>query len=157
MAKKKQPLGRFAALNRKARHDYLIEDTIEVGIVLVGSEVKSLRGGSANITDAYATSRRGELLLMNAYIPEYHAANRLNHEPRRPRKLLLHRREIDRLARATDRKGMTLVPLAVYFNDSGIAKVELGLARGKKAHDKRASERDRDWQRDKARLLRARD
>ena len=156
MAKKKRPPGRFAALNRKARHNFIIEDTIEAGVVLAGSEVKSLRAGSANITDAYAASRRGELLLMNAYIPEYHFANRFNHEPRRPRKLLLHKREVDRLAGSIERKGMTLVPLSIYFNDRGVAKVELGLARGKKAYDKRASEKDRDWQRDKARILRAR-
>lgn len=156
MAKKKRPLGRFAALNRKARHNYLIEDTLEAGVVLEGSEIKSLRGGSANITDAYAASRRGELFLMNAYIPEYRQANRHNHEPRRPRKLLLHKREISRLAGALERKGMTIVPLAVYFNDRGVAKIELGLARGKKAHDKRASEKDRDWQREKARVLRGR-
>lgn len=156
MAKKKRPLGRFAALNRKARHNFLIEETVEAGLVLVGSEIKSLRAGSANITDAYAAARKGELFLMNAYIPEYTFANRLNHEPRRPRKLLLHRREISRLSGAIERKGMTLVPLSIYFNERGMAKIELGLARGKKAYDKRASEKDRDWQRDKARILRAR-
>ena len=156
MAKKKRPPGRFAALNRKARHNYLIDETVEAGIVLEGSEVKSLREGSANIAEAYAASRRGELLLMNAYIPEYRGANRLNHEPRRPRKLLLHKREISRLAGSIERKGMTLVPLSVYFNDRGVAKVELGLARGKKAYDKRASEKQRDWQRDKARIMRGR-
>ena len=156
MARKKRPPGRFAALNRKARHNYLIDETVEAGIVLEGSEVKSLREGSANIAEAYAASRRGELLLMNAYIPEYRGANRLNHEPRRPRKLLLHKREISRLAGSIERKGMTLVPLSVYFNDRGVAKVELGLARGKKAYDKRASEKQRDWQRDKARIMRGR-
>ena len=156
MAKKKRPPGRFAALNRKARHNYHIDETFEAGIALAGSEVKSLREGSANIADAYAVARRGEMYLMNAYIPEYRQANRLNHEPRRPRKLLLHRREINRLAGSIERKGMTLVPLSISFNDRGVAKVELGLARGKRAYDKRATEKQRDWQRQKARLLRDR-
>lgn len=154
MTRKKRPPGRFAALNRKARRDYHIEETFEAGVALAGSEVKSLRQGSANIGDAYAAVRRGELFLMNAYIAEYGQANRLNHEPRRPRKLLMHRREISRLAGSVERKGMTLVPLSVYFTDRGVAKVELGLARGKRAYDKRASEKERDWRRRKARLLR---
>ena len=156
MAKKKRPPGRFAALNRKARHNYHIDETFEAGIALAGSEVKSLREGSANIADAYAVARRGEMYLMNAYIPEYRQANRLNHEPRRPRKLLLRRRESDRLAGSIERKGMTLVPLSISFNDRGVAKVELGLARGKRAYDKRATEKQRDWQRQTARLLRDR-
>ena len=156
MAKKKRPSGRFAALNRKARHNFLIEETVEAGVILVGSEIKSLRAGSANITDAYASARKGELFLMNAYIPEYTFANRLNHEPRRPRKLLLHKREISRLSGAIERKGMTLVPLSVYFNSTGRAKVELALAKGKQAHDKRQTIKDRDWKRDKARLMRDR-
>ena len=143
MTRKKRPPGRFAALNRKARRDYHIEETFEAGVALAGSEVKSLRQGSANIGDAYAAVRRGELFLMNAYIAEYGQANRLNHEPRRPRKLLMHRREISRLAGSVERKGMTLVPLSVYFSDRGVAKVELGLARGKRAYDKRASEKER--------------
>lgn len=154
MTRKKRPPGRFAALNRKARRDYHIEETFEAGVALAGSEVKSLRQGSANIGDAYAAVRRGELFLMNAYIAEYGQANRLNHEPRRPRKLLMHRREISRLAGSVERKGMTLVPLSVYFSDRGVAKVELGLARGKRAYDKRASEKERDWRRRRARLLR---
>ncbi|MCE2481789.1 MAG: SsrA-binding protein SmpB [Alphaproteobacteria bacterium] len=154
MTRKKRPPGRFAALNRKARRDYHIEETFEAGVALAGSEVKSLRQGSANIGDAYAAVRRGELFLMNAYIAEYGHANRLNHEPRRPRKLLMHRREISRLAGSVERKGMTLVPLSVYFSDRGVAKVELGLARGKRAYDKRASEKERDWRRRRARLLR---
>lgn len=154
MTRKKRPPGRFAALNRKARRDYHIEETFEAGVALAGSEVKSLRQGSANIGDAYAAVRRGELFLMNAYIAEYGQANRLNHEPRRPRKLLMHRREISRLAGSVERKGMTLVPLSVYFTDRGVAKVELGLARGKRAYDKRASEKERDWRRRRARLLR---
>ena len=154
MTRKKRPPGRFAALNRKARRDYHIEETFEAGVALAGSEVKSLRQGSANIGDAYAAVRSGELFLMNAYIAEYGQANRLNHEPRRPRKLLMHRREISRLAGSVERKGMTLVPLSVYFTDRGVAKVELGLARGKRAYDKRASEKERDWRRRRARLLR---
>ena len=154
MTRKKRLPGRFAALNRKARRDYHIEETFEAGLALAGSEVKSLRQGSANIGDAYAAVRRGELFLMNAYIAEYGHANRLNHEPRRPRKLLMHRREISRLAGSVERKGMTLVPLSVYFSDRGVAKVELGLARGKRAYDKRASEKERDWRRRRARLLR---
>lgn len=154
MTRKKRPPGRFAALNRKARRDYHIEETFEAGVALAGSEVKSLRQGSANIGDAYAAVRRGELFLMNAYIAEYGQANRLNHEPRRPRKLLMHRREISRLTGSVERKGMTLVPLSVYFSDRGVAKVELGLARGKRAYDKRASEKERDWRRRRARLLR---
>ena len=154
MTRKKRSPGRFAALNRKARRDYHIEETFEAGVALAGSEVKSLRQGSANIGDAYAAVRRGELFLMNAYIAEYGQANRLNHEPRRPRKLLMHRREISRLAGSVERKGMTLVPLSVYFSDRGVAKVELGLARGKRAYDKRASEKERDWRRRRARLLR---
>ena len=156
MARKKRPPGRFVAVNRKARHDYHIEETFEAGLALAGSEVKSLRQGSASITDAYAAVRRGELFLMNAYVAEYRQANRLNHEPRRPRKLLMHRREINRLAGAVERKGMTLVPLSVYFSERGAAKVELGLARGKRFYDKRATEKERDWRRQKARLLRER-
>lgn len=153
--KKHDPNNRVAAENRKARHDYHIEDTFEAGIQLRGTEVKSLRGGRANITDSYAgPNNTAELYLYNAYIPEYLEANRFNHETRRPRKLLLHRREIDRLIGAVEREGVTLVPLKIYFNEQGRAKLELALARGKKLHDKRATERDRDWNREKARLLR---
>ena len=122
--------------------------------MLSGTEVKSLRGGRASITEAYAGESGGELFLFNAHIPEYGAGNRFNHEPKRPRKLLLHRREIDRLLGATRREGMTLVPLSLYFNPRGLAKVELGLARGKKMHDKREATKQRDWRREKARLLR---
>lgn len=147
----------FAAQNRKARHEYFIDDTIEAGIMLLGTEVKSLRLGRATITEAYAGPMGDELYLFNAYIPEYQAGNRhLTHETRRPRKLLLHKREMRKLMGAVTREGMTVVPLAIVFNNRGIAKVQLGLARGKKKHDKRDSEKTRDWQRDKSRIMRAR-
>jgi len=142
------------AENRRARFDYFIEDTYEAGIALTGTEVKSLRGGEGSIAEAYAEVRDGETWLVNANIPEFSHGNRFNHEPKRPRKLLLHEREIERLVGAVERKGMTLVPLSVYFNSKGRAKVELALAKGKHAHDKRATIKDRDWQRDKARLMR---
>ncbi len=148
--------GRIVAQNRKARRDYMIDETFEAGLILVGSEVKSLRAGSGSIAEAYAGIRNGELHLLNAYIPEYKSANRFNHEPRRPRKLLVHRRERSRLAGAVQRRGVTLVPLALYFNERGIAKLRLGLARGKRKADKRATEKARDWQRQKQRLLRER-
>lgn len=147
---------RNAAENRKARYEYFIDETFEAGLVLAGTEVKSLRAGHANITDAYAAENRGEIFLLNAYIPEYLGGNRFNHEPRRPRKLLLHKREIGKLIGTLNRGGVTLIPLAMYFNDRGRAKVELGVARGKKLHDKRATSKDRDWQREKARVMRAR-
>lgn len=147
---------RYAAQNRRARHDYLIEDTLEAGLVLQGSEVKVLRTGQASIAEAYADAQAGELFLINANIPEYKAANRFGHEPRRPRKLLLHRKEVNKLLGAIRREGMTIVPLSIYFNERGRAKVELGLAHGKKKADRRQAEKDRDWQRDKARLMRAR-
>ena len=147
---------RVAAQNRKARHDYSIEDSLEVGIVLTGSEVKSLRSGRATITEAYATEEGGELYLINAYIPEYEQAGLQNHEPRRPRKLLAHRRQISRLAGGVQRAGMTLVPLKLYFNDRGVAKLELGLAKGKREFEKRDATKKREWARDKARILRAR-
>ena len=148
---------RYAALNRRARHDYLIEDKLEAGLVLHGTEVKSLRQGGASIAEAYADVQSGELFLVNANIPEYKASAHFNHQPRRPRKLLLHRKQVDRLLGAVRREGVTIVPLALYFNERGRAKVELGLARGKRKSDKRQAERDRDWQRNKARLLRSRD
>jgi SsrA-binding protein len=147
---------RYAALNRRARHDYLIEDKLEAGLVLHGTEVKSLRQGGASIAEAYADVQSGELFLVNANIPEYKASARFNHQPRRPRKLLLHRKQVDRLLGAVRREGVTIVPLALYFNERGRAKVELGLARGKRKADRRQAERDRDWQRNKARLLRSR-
>lgn len=144
------------ARNRKARFNYFIDDTIEAGLSLTGSEVKSLREGRASIQEAYAAEEGGEIMLINAHIPEYGPANRFNHVPKRPRKLLLHKKEISKLIGSIQREGMTLIPLAIYFNRRGIAKLSLGLARGKKQYDKRRTERDRDWQRDKARLLRER-
>ena len=144
------------AENRRARFDYFIEETFEAGIALSGTEVKSLRFGEGSITEAYAEVRDGECWLINANIPEFSHGNRFNHEPKRPRKLLLHPREIEKMIGAVERKGMTLVPLSVYFNSRGRAKVELALAKGKQVHDKRQTMKDRDWQRDKARLLRER-
>jgi SsrA-binding protein len=144
---------RRVAENRKVRFNYFIEDEVEAGIVLVGTEVKSLRAGQASIADAYAEVRNGDMWLVNAHIPEYSHGNRFNHDSRRPRKLLMHQREIDRLGASTREKGVTLVPLAIYFNPRGIAKVSIGLARGKKLHDKRDVQKERDWQRQKQRLL----
>lgn len=145
---------RTVADNRRARFDYHIEDTFEAGLALQGTEVKALRAGEATIAESYAEVRDGEVWLVNSNIPEYSHGNRLNHEPKRPRKLLLNEREINKLFGAIERKGMTLVPLSVYFNATGRAKVELALAKGKQAHDKRATIKDRDWKRDKARILR---
>lgn len=144
---------RVVADNRKARFHYEITDTIEAGIALTGTEVKSLRSGKATIGESFAGPSGEDLVLYNAYIPEYLQANRFNHEPKRPRKLLLHRREIDRLIGATQRQGYTVVPLRIYFNERGRAKVELGLGRGKQLHDKRETEKKRDWAREKSRLL----
>ena len=155
MAKKKKPSANISAQNRKARHDFFIEENFEAGIMLSGSEVKSLRASRATITEAYASAEDGELFLVNAYIPEYESARTINHEPKRPRKLLMHRREIDKLHNAVNRKGMTLVALSIYFNDAGLAKVDLGLARDKQHHDKRQDVKERDWKRNKARLMRA--
>jgi SsrA-binding protein len=155
VAKKKDSGERVVADNRKARHHYFIESSIEAGVVLTGSEVKSLRTGKANIGESYAQAKDGEVLLVNSYIPEYTMANRFNHEPRRVRKLLVRKSEARKLSSAVQREGMTLVPLRLYFNLKGRAKVELGIARGKKLHDKRESEKARDWARDKARLIRA--
>jgi len=146
---------KFAAQNRRARFDFFIDETLEAGIMLTGSEVKSLRGGRASVNESYAGLKGGELFLFNAYIPEYLQAGRIDqHEPKRPRKLLVRRRELDKLAMGIKQKGVTLIPMSVYFNDRGMAKVEIGVATGKKKHDKRATEKDRDWQRDKARLMR---
>jgi len=144
---------KYAAQNRRARHDYLIQDTIEAGMVLLGTEVKMLRQGQASINEAYAAEREGALYLVGAHIPEYKSA-RENHEPGRPRKLLLHRKEQNKLRGLIKREGMTIVPLGIYFNERGLAKCELGLAKGKRKADKREAEKSRDWQRDKARLLR---
>ncbi len=142
------------AQNRKARHDYIIESTLEADLVLTGSEVKSLRQGRCSIGEAYAHEEGGELYLRNMHISPYDAANRLNHEPRRRRKLLVHRRELARLIGQIQRGGYTLVPLSIYFNERGIAKLEVAVARGKRKADKRESEKRRDWQRQKARLMR---
>ena len=148
--------GHIAAENRRARHDYTIVETIEAGIVLVGTEVKSLRLGRANIAECYAGQKEGELYLINAHIPEYQSKTYLSHETRRPRKLLVHRSEMRKLLGAITREGMTLVPLTIHFNDRGIAKVSLGVAKGKKLHDKRAAEKEKDWNREKSRVLRNR-
>ena len=154
MAKVKKPSAHISAQNRKARHDYFIEQNYEAGIMLSGSEVKSLRAGRATIAEAYAGAENNELFLFNAHIPKYESACFINHEPKRPRKLLMHRREINKLQNAIDRKGMTLVALSIYFNNSGLAKVDLGLAKGKQQHDKRQDIKERDWKRNKARLMR---
>ncbi|ALA18460.1 MULTISPECIES: SsrA-binding protein SmpB [Chelatococcus] len=152
----KTPGPRVVADNRKARFNYEILENIEAGIALTGTEVKSLREGKATIGEAYAGPSGNEFFLFNAYIPEYLQANRFNHETRRPRRLLLHRRQINKLLGATQREGFTVIPLRVYFNERGRAKVELGLARGKKLHDKRETEKQRTWEREKARVLRER-
>ena len=142
------------AENRRARFDYFVEERFETGIVLTGTEVKSLRHGEGSIAEAYAAVEGEELWLINSHIPEYSHGNRLNHQPRRQRKLLLKGREIAKLQGAVTRQGLTLVPLSIYFNSNGRAKVELALARGKKVHDKRETIKERDWKRDQARLLR---
>ncbi|WP_026608242.1 SsrA-binding protein SmpB [Methylocapsa acidiphila] len=155
MAEKKERLFKIAAENRRARYNYEIGETFEAGLMLTGTEVKSLRTGKATIAESYASvDRAGELFLVNANIPEYLQANRFNHEPKRPRKLLLKSREIAKLSQATEREGMTIVPLKIYFNDKGRAKIEIALARGKQLHDKRETEKKRDWNREKGRLLR---
>lgn len=154
MAAKDKDGRKIVAENRRARHEYFIEDVIEAGLVLTGTEVKALREGKANIAESYASPEEGAIWLINANIPEYSAGNRENHEPKRKRKLLLHKREIARLAQAVERKGYTLTPLKLYFNERGRAKLELGLAQGKKLHDKRDTSKERDWSRQKQRLLR---
>jgi SsrA-binding protein len=154
MAKKKDDGIKIIADNRKARYAYAIGETLEAGIMLMGSEVKSLRSGKITISESYAHAKDGELWLVNCHIPEYTEASRFNHEPRRTRKLLVHKREVQRLSAAIQREGMTLIPLKLYFNAKGRAKLELGVAKGKKLHDKRETEKQRDWQRDKARLMR---
>jgi len=154
MPKKKDDDRKIVADNRKARFSYSIESSLEAGIMLTGSEVKSLRTGKATIAESYAHAKDGEIFLVNAYIPEYTQANRFGHEPRRTRKLLVRKTQIAKLAAAIQREGMTLIPLKLYFTPKGIAKLELGIAKGKKTHDKRETEKQRDWQRDKARLMR---
>jgi SsrA-binding protein len=154
MAKKASPDQKIIADNRKARYSFAIESTIEAGLILLGSEVKSLRTGKATIAEAYATARDGEIFLVNSYISEYQMAGRFNHEPKRVRKLLVRKTEAQKLVIAVRRQGMTLIPMKLYFNRKGIAKIELGIARGKKIHDKRQTEKSRDWDRQKGRLLR---
>ena len=150
---KTDPNYKVIAENRRARFDYFIESDIEVGIVLTGSEVKALRTGQANIAESYASVERGELWLINSYISSYKQAGVFGHEERRHRKLLVNRKELSRLWQATGREGMTLVPLVMYFNHRGVVKMKLGVAKGKKNHDKRATEAKRDWGREKQRLL----
>ncbi|HEX5998971.1 MAG TPA: SsrA-binding protein SmpB [Hyphomicrobiaceae bacterium] len=155
MASKDEDGHKRIAENRRARFDYHIEDTVEAGIQLTGTEVKSLRAGHANIAESYASTEDDGLFLINAYIPEYTQAGAFfQHEPRRPRRLLLHKKEIHKLSIAIDRQGMTLVPLELYFNKRGRAKLRLALAQGKKLHDKRETSAKRDWERQKARLMR---
>ena len=146
---------KVVAVNKLARFDYFIEETVEAGIVLYGSEVKSLRQGKGSIAESYASDDNNEIFLINAFIPEYDEAARFNHEPKRHRKLLARRRQMDHFIASVRRKGMTLVPLSLYFNERGIAKLELGLASGKKKADKRSTEKARDWQREKGRLMRS--
>ena len=151
--KKSDPARKIVAENRRARFNYEIDDTVEAGLVLQGTEVKSLRYGEANIAESYVSEEGGEIWLINSYIPEYLEANRFNHEPRRRRKLLLNKREMARMAQSADREGMTLVPLKLYFNDRGLAKLQVAIAKGKKTVDKRETVKKRDWDRQKARIL----
>ena len=144
------------AENRRARFDYFLEDSVEAGLVLTGTEVKSLRVGRANIAESYAAVEGREIVLINADIPPYGHANRFNHEPRRPRKLLLHRKQIDKLISSVQRDGRTLIPVKLYFNEKGTVKLEIALAKGKKLHDKRETEQARDWKREQGRLMRDR-
>jgi SsrA-binding protein len=155
MAAKTDRKLRVVADNRKARFNYEIGEVFEAGIALTGSEVKSLRQGKATIAESYADARAGEIWLVNANIPEYLQAGRFNHLPKRPRRLLLHRNQINKLMGAVEREGMTLVPLKLYFNEKGRAKIEVALARGKKLYDKRQTEKKRSWERERGRLLRA--
>ena len=154
MAAKPEAKNKVVADNRKARFNYAIGEVFEAGVALTGSEVKSLRSGKASIAEAYAATRDGELWLMNSNITEYKQAGRFNHAPKRPRKLLMHRRQINKLMGAIEREGMTVVPLKIYFNEKGRAKVEVALAKGKKLFDKRATEKKRDWARERGRLMR---
>ena len=154
MASKRDDGTTLIAENRKARHEYFITDSWEAGIMLLGSEVKSLRVGQTNIAESYASVEEGGLWLINSYIAEYKGAALFQHDPRRKRKLLLHLSELNKLKLAIERKGMTIVPLEMYFNAKGIAKLKLGLAEGKKLHDKRETEKKRDWDREKSRIMR---
>ena len=152
--KKKTGQAKTIAENRRARFDYFLEDNVEAGIQLLGTEIKALRDGRANIAESYAAVEGREIVLINADIPPYKQANRFNHEPRRPRKLLLHRKQIDRFIGAVQKDGQTIIPVRLYLNEDGKAKLEIALAKGKKLHDKREASAERDWQRDKARLMR---
>ena len=143
------------ALNKRAKFDYALEDTFEAGIMLVGTEVKSLRLGQASINEAYVGPKKGEIVLFNAHIPEYQQAGpKMQHEPKRERKLLLHQREINKLMGAVQKEGYTIVPVRLFFNNKGLAKMEIALGKGKKVHDKRETKKERDWNRDKARIMR---
>jgi SsrA-binding protein len=146
--------GRLIADNRKARYNYEFVEMFEAGLQLSGTEVKSLRNGKANIAESYATEEKGEIWLINSHIPEYLQANRFNHNPRRRRKLLLHKKEVSKLIGAVQRDGMSIVPNRLYFNERGHAKLQIALAKGRKTHDKREVAKKRDWQREKARLMR---
>jgi SsrA-binding protein len=154
MASKPERTFKVVADNRKARFNYELGEKFEAGVALTGTEVKSLRAGKATIAESYADARGGELWLVNANIPEYLQANRFNHAPKRPRKLLMHKRQINKLVGAVEREGMTVVPLKLYFNEKGRAKLEIALAKGKKLHDKRETEKRRSWDRERGRLLR---
>ena len=151
---KKDSLRKVVADNRRARYNFEIGEVFEAGMMLTGTEVKSLRSGKATIAESYASAEKGELFLINATIPEFLQGNRFNHEPKRPRKLLMKAREIVKLANGVAREGMTIVPLKIFFNERGIAKLELAMARGKKLHDKRETEKLRDWNREKSRVMR---
>ncbi|MDJ0614147.1 MAG: SsrA-binding protein SmpB [Rhizobiaceae bacterium] len=152
--KKDSSNGKLIADNRKARHNFEYLETFEAGLQLTGTEVKSLRNGKANIAESYATEEQGEIWLINSYIPEYLEGNRNNHNPRRRRKLLLHKREMAKLIGGVQKEGLTIVPNRLYFNERGLAKLQIVLARGRKAHDKRQVSKQRDWNREKARLMR---
>jgi len=159
MARPKPEVGvkaKTVAENRRARFEYFIEDVVEAGIMLTGTEVKSLRKGQASIAESFAEVKDGQMWLINATIQEFSHGNIFNHEPKRPRKLLMHAREIEKMETAVSRQGMTIVPLTLYFNRTGRAKIEIALGKGKKLHDKRETSKERDWQRDKARLMRDR-
>lgn len=151
-----KPKTKVIAENRRARFDYFLEDFVEAGIQLLGTEIKALRDGRANIAESYVSPEGRDLVLINADIPPYKQANRFNHEPRRARRLLLHRKQIDRMIGAVQRDGQTIIPVRLYLNEAGKAKIEIAMAKGKKLHDKREASAERDWQRDKARLLRDR-
>ena len=151
-----KPKTKLLAENRRAKFDYFLEDFVEAGIQLLGTEIKALRDGRANIAESYVSPEGRDLVLINADIPPYKQANRFNHEPRRPRRLLLHRKQIDRMIGAVQRDGQTIIPVRLYLNEAGKAKIEIAMAKGKKLHDKRQASADRDWARDKARLMKER-